>query len=156
METKIGEVKGYTIFYDSTVKEFRLRDALGEEVGSGKTQDAVEEQAKKLSKQAYKFPIPAVLATYRSAERGKVTSVNLDNRSMRFVYEEKTYYQSHTKIHLGSGDKVFELTHPNEQLLTEIQSRRANIETIDKEIEELVKRFEKPIGLKYFNLKPPF
>ncbi|GAI42131.1 unnamed protein product [marine sediment metagenome] len=38
METKIGEVKGYTITYDTRVKLFHLKNAEGEEVGSGKTQ----------------------------------------------------------------------------------------------------------------------
>ena len=47
---EIGKIEGYTIIYEPLDKAFYLYDARQEVVGQGKTQDEVEEQAKKLSK----------------------------------------------------------------------------------------------------------
>lgn len=153
METKIGEVKGFTITYDTKDKLFHLKNAEGEEVGSGQTQDDVEKQADKLVKQSFTFPMPALLkggAYFLGL--GKVTSVNLGDRSCRFVYQEKGEYQSQTKVHLGHTH-VYELTEHNNDLYQKVRAIREQIDRLQSEITELIDHLEKPINLAYFGLK---
>lgn len=156
METKIGEVKGYTITYDSRDKLFHLKDAEDEEVGSGKTQDEVEAQADKLIKQGFAFPIPAVQkgGAY-FLHLGKVTSVNLENKSCRFVYQEKGEYRSHTKVHLGHTD-AYELTEHNKGIFQKVMALREQIDRLQSETAGLIDHLEKPINLAYFGLKGEF
>jgi len=155
METNIGEVKGYTITYDSRDKLFRLKNAEGEEVGSGKTQDEVEQQADKLSKQGFTFPIPALLAGSWHIDKGKVTSVNLGDRSATFIYHDKADYRSRAKIHLRTSH-AHELTPKNEQIYQEVVQREEQVLKLHKEIEQFTKELENPINLSYFGLKEGF
>ena len=156
METKIGEVKGYTITYDDRDKLFHLKNAEGEEVGSGKTQDAVEQQADKLAKQSFTFPLPALLrgGPY-SLHLGKVTSVNLEDRACRFVYQEKGEYHSHTKVHLRHTN-AYELTEHNNGIYQKVMAMREQIDRLQSEIAVSLDHLEKPINLAYFGLKDSF
>ncbi|MBU1082469.1 MAG: hypothetical protein KKB59_18430 [Spirochaetes bacterium] len=154
METKIGEVKGYTIVYDSRDRLFCLRDKDGADVGSGATQEEVEKKADVLAKQSFKFPIPALESTGRYLQKGKITSFNIDNKSAQFVYEDRTY-GSHTKIHLRH-DKVHELTPQNEEISKEVTARRNKIAEIETEVGALISKLEKPINLSYFGLKDTY
>jgi len=153
METKIGEVKGYTITYDARDKLFYLKNPEGDEVGSGKTQDDVEQQADKLAKQDFTFPVPALLrgGTY-FLHLGKVTNVNLKNKSCRFVYQEKGLYLSHTKVHLSSAN-AYELTEHNNDIYQKVTALREQIDQLQGEIKGLMNQLEKPINLDFFGLK---
>ena len=88
METKIAEVEGYTIVYEPRDKLFYLKDASGEVVGQGKTQDEVEEQAKKLAKHGFK-PVAALRRGNLELAPGRVTSINLADQSVRFSFDKK-------------------------------------------------------------------
>lgn len=149
-ETKIGEAKGYTIVYDSHDRLFYLRDKDDIDVGSGKTQEEVEKKADALAKQGFNFPILALEKTNLYLRKGKVTSLNIDDRSAYFVYDDKNV-GSHTKIHLHY-DKVYELTPENEVVFNQVMAGRNTIVRVEKEIEALLGKLEKPINLSYFGL----
>jgi len=57
MLTKVGEIKGYDIFYDSDRKRFYLRDDAGNDLTSADSQEELEIQAAKISKASHKMPI---------------------------------------------------------------------------------------------------
>ena len=152
METRIGEVKGYSIYYDTRDKLFRLKDGEGNEVGKGKTQDEVEKQADKLAKMAFTFPILALIEEGLSLKPGKVTSVNIEGRSCMFIYTEKEGYYSKTKVHLRYS-RVHERTPNNEATYLEIKAKRDEIKQAEEEITALIAKLEKPIDLDYFSLK---
>jgi len=151
METKIGEVRGFVIVYDTKDKLFHLRNADNEEVGSGKTQEEVEKQADTLAKQAYRFPISALIISGNRLELGKVTSINIEDKSVRFVYAEKGFYHSHTKVHLGHSN-LQELTEHNEEITNQVKARWDKIAEIEDEVKALIDKLDKPINLAYFNL----
>lgn len=151
METKIGEVKGYAIVYDTHDKLFHLRNSDNEEVGSGKTQEDVEKLADKMAKQSYQFPIPALRAGGNRLDQGKVSSLNIEDKSVRFVYGEKDSYRSHVKEHLRYSH-LHELTKHNEEIFGQVKARQNKLQEIEGEIKTLIDKLDKPINLAYFNL----
>jgi len=151
METKICELKGYTIVYNTRDKLFHLRNAENEEVGSGKTQEEVEKQADKLAKQVYHFPIQALIHAGNRLEQGKVTSLNIEDESIRFVYANKRFYHNHTKNHLRFS-KVYELTEHNKEILRQVNDKEAKVRDLEAEISALIEHLDKRIDLAYFNL----
>lgn len=159
METIIGEVKGYTMFYDNRNHLFTLRDSEGEEVGSGKTQEEVEEQADKLSKEGYKFPIEALQHSMLYLYAGRVTSINPSDKSVRFVRAkvegDRFYGGGHTKEKLRYSH-LYEATEANQKIAGEVANRRAQISQLEGEIENLLCQLEKPINLEYFGLKDSY
>lgn len=155
METEVGTIKGYTILYDSARKTFILQNEAGDEVGRGPTQEAVEAEADKLAKAGFELPIKALLVSGLDADIGRVTSVNIGDRSCTFVFDDKTGYRSRAKIHLAFPT-AYELTAANTKVWAKIQAKAAIIEAIEKEIREWLKTFEKPINYSYFGLKPPY
>jgi hypothetical protein len=148
---KIGTARGYTILYDEKRKLFVLQDAEENEVASGATQQDVELKAEKLSKQAFKFPIPALKVSHLSLEKGRVTSVNADDRSAYFARDDKTY-GSHTKLRFAY-DHAYELTEANRRLYEQVEEYRSQIKQIEEKIRNLIGQLEKPINLEYFGLK---
>ena len=158
METKIAEVEGYTIVYEPRDKAFYLKDAGGEVVGQGKTQDEVEEQAKKLAKHAFK-PVAAVLTGNLKLELGRVTSINLGDQTIRFAFDEKKQSawggggRGAIKTSLRHGSKAYELTDQNKSLAEDVEDRRQQIAMLEDQIKALIAQLEKPINLEYFNLK---
>ncbi len=147
---KVGIAKGYTILYDEKRKLFILEDADGNEVASGATQQDVELKAEKLSKQAFKFPIPALKVSHLSLEKGRVTSVNTDEKSAYFAYDDKRY-GSHQKLRLRY-DHAYELTVANYRIYEQVEQYRGQIKEIEGKIESLIDQLEKPINLAYFGL----
>jgi len=148
---KIATTKGYTVLYDEKLKRFILEDTEGDEVGSGATQEDVELKAEKLSKQAFKFPIPALKVSHLALEQGRVTSVNQDDRSAYFAFDDKTK-GSHVKLHLAY-DHAYELTEVNSRIYAEVEESRSQIKAIEAKIKSLIAQLEKPIDLSYFGLK---
>ena len=151
MLIKIGTTRGYKILYDDKQKLFILEDADGNEVASGARQDEVEAKAEKLSKQAFKFPIPALKVNGLVLNKGRVTSVNTDDKSAYFSYDDKTY-GSHQKLRLRY-DHAYELTEANSGIHEQIEQYRNQIKEIEKKISSLIDQLEKPIDLAYFGLK---
>jgi len=147
---KIGTTRGFTIVYDETHKLFALQDAQGDEVALGTTQKDVELKAEKLSKQAFKFPIPALKVDNLYLQQGRVTSVNMDDKSAYFVYDDK--HKSKRKLHLRY-DHAYELTEANSRIYTEVAKSREQIKEIEDKIRSLISQLEKPMGLSYFGLK---
>jgi len=151
---KIGTAKGYTILYDEKGKLFSLEDADGNEVASGGTQDEVEAKADKLSKQAFKFPIPALKVSGLALSKGRVTSFNADDRAAYFAYDDKRY-GSHTKLRLNY-DHAYELTEANAKIAGEVEECHRQITEREEIIQSLISQLEKPIDRSYFGLKDPF
>ena len=151
---KIGTARGYTILYDEKQKLFTLEDADGNEVASGGTQDEVEAKAEKLSKQAFKFPIPALKVSGLALSKGRVTSFNADDRAAYFAYDDKRY-GSHTKLRLNY-DHAYELTEANAQIAGQVEECHRQITEIEEKAKSLISQLEKPIDRSYFGLKEPF
>lgn len=151
MGTKVGKAKGYDIIYDSKDKLFHLCDSAGEEVGSGTTQQEVENQADKLAKQAYRFPIAAFLVSGNGVKEGKVTSLNIENKSVRFSDADKSSYYGRVKLHLNYKG-LYEMSEDNREILDQVRAKRGAIQEIENEIQLLIAHLEKPIDLAYFNL----
>jgi len=147
---KIGDVKGYTIFYGANDKLFRLCDAEGNEVGSAPTQQALEDKADNLCKQAFPVPISALQASFGFLHRGRVTSVNIDTEECWFVYEAKPGRR--TKMLLRSGE-LYELTVANEVVAQQVEEHFNRIEALRTEIRNLIMLLEKPINPQYFGIK---
>lgn len=158
MATIITEVKGYTITYDSNSRLFYLVNSDGEDAGFGKTQDEVEAQADKLSKAEFTFPIQAFLVQNLRLASGRITSINLSDRSVRFVPDqEANAYQlrGHTKQRL-QYTHLYEATEANKDISHLITAARNQISQLEQQIKELWEQLEKPISLDYFNLKPSY
>lgn len=147
---KIGTTKGYTVLYDERRKLFVLQDAEGNELTSGATQDEVEAKAGKLSQLAFKLPILALKVSGFNLEKGRVTSVNPDERSAYFVYDNKKY-GSHAKLHLPSD--AYELTEANSQIYEQMQQCHSQIVLFQERIQSLIGQLEKRMDLDYFGLK---
>jgi len=156
METKIAEVEGYTIVYEPRDKAFYLKDANGDVVGQGKTQDEVEEQAKKLAKRGFE-PIAALRGGHLELEPGRVTSINLAEQSVRFSFDEKkhTTYGSRGAIKVGLrySPALYELTHQNQSIKEQTDGLREQMNSLEEQIKGLFKQLEKPINAKYFGLQ---
>ena len=148
---KVGTARGYTILYDEKRKLFILEDADGNEVASGERQDEVEVKAEKLSKRAFKFPIPALKISHLHLEKGRVTSLNTADRSAYFSLDDKTD-GSHTKLRL-KYDQSCELTEANSRIHEQVEQYRSQIKEVEGKIESLIGKLEKPINLAYFGLK---
>ena len=148
---KIGTARGYTILYNEKGKLFSLEDADGNEVASGGTQDEVEAKAEKLSKQAFKFPIPALKVSGLVLSKGRVTSFNADDRAAYFAYDDKRY-GSHEKLHLHY-DHAYELTEANSRIHEQVEQYGSQIKEIEEKIRSLISQLEKPIDRAYFGLK---
>ena len=155
METKITEVEGYTIVYEPRDKAFYLKDTEGETVGQGKTQDEVEEQAKKLAKSAFK-PVVALKVTGLRLATGRVTSLNLGGESVRFSYDDKRQTgwggRGATKEQLRYAG-LYVLTDLNKSLVEDVEDRQQQIAMLEDQIRALIAQLEKPINLAYFNLE---
>lgn len=148
---KIGTAKGYTILYDEKQKLFILEDADNNGVASGATQGEVEAKAEKLSKQAFKFPIPALKTNRLVLYKGRVTSINMDDKSVYFVFDDKGY-GSHQKLRL-TYDHAYELTEANSRIHEQVEQYHSQIKEIEGKLDSLIKQLEKPINLSYFGLK---
>jgi hypothetical protein len=147
----IGTAKGYPILYDEKRKLFILEDAEGNEVASGATQDEVEAKAGKLSKLAFKFPIPAFKVNGLVLNKGRVTSLDVDGKSVYFSYDDKKY-GSHEKLRLRY-DHACELTEANSRIHEQVKQYHNQIKEIEEKISSLINQLEKPIDLSYFGLK---
>lgn len=156
MHTKVAEFRGYTIFYDTRDRLFHLCDAEGEDEGTGKTQMEVEELARRVSKLRHKFPIDAFKVANLYVYSGRVTSLNPDDPSVRFVYTEDAGYSrigTHTKEHIRYGSaRIYEATEANKKVVMRIGELRSKTKALEAEIAELIKTLETPIDSKYFNL----
>jgi len=149
METEVGKFRSYTILYGNRDRLFHLRDTDGQDVGSGKTQEEVEEQAKKLIKLAYKFPIEALSVSGLSVFKGKVTSLNPSDYSVRFVYAKERLV---TKERLRGGSNIYEATEANKEIADQIDIARGHIKETEGRIKSLIGRLERPMNMEYFKL----
>ena len=147
---KITEVQGYTIDYEPGHKKFYLKDSEGEIVGQGKTQQEVEDQAKKLAKRGFK-PIAALKRSNLVLDMGRVTSLNLADHSVRFSFDDRKGSGA-IKARLSYGTEIYELTDYNRLIKEQIDGLFAETQRIEKRIRDLMEQLEKPINLKYFDL----
>lgn len=147
MDVIIATLEGYTIGYDPRGKEFYLKDSEGEVVGQGKTQEDVEEQAKKLSKSGFK-PIAAFRKGLLELNGGRVTSLNMADNSVRFSADGK----SSVKVSLRYDRGLFELTAHNELIKHKVDALLVESHKTEEQIKELLNQLDKPISLEYFGL----
>jgi len=149
---KISERKGYTIWYEAYTRAFILCDSEGNDVEKGKTQDAMEAEADRLAKHLSKVSIQAIKVSNSYSSMGKVTSYDLGDNSMWFVFAEKTTRGSREKVGLDSGyPHIYEATPHNLELVKKTDNLRSKIEELQGEIESTNKQFEKRIDASYFN-----
>lgn len=156
-EVKVSEREGLTITYDSVYKEFRLRNCDSEEVGSGKTQEDVERQADKLSKQKFQFPILALAVNGLRVEDGKVTSLNIDGKTVWFVGPSAGRYSGDRGVRSNHNLRychIHEKTECNAVLLKKIVAQRIKVEEIEQDIKKQIDLMDKRMDLKYFGLEP--
>lgn len=156
METKIGTVKSYEMLYDPRTRKFVARTADGDEVASALTQEKLEEQIDKLSKQKFTFPIKALrYRGVRFIDEGRVTSLNIPESSVWFCTDEKKGgYSDRGKVHLRyDSGSLFEMTELNDRVLAEIRELMVSVSKLEEQIETKAKTLEKPINLKYFGLE---
>lgn len=152
METRLGEVKGYKLVYDTYAKIFRLKDSDGETVGEGLTQDEVERQAEVLRRSAYAFPISALIVGRGGRlEFGRVTSLNIGDWSVRFAWDDKSQ-GSHRKVDLRYGHSLYEATEANKAIGKQLDAKADEVKRLDAEMALLIKQLEKPIGSERFGL----
>jgi hypothetical protein len=149
-KVKITEVQGLQIWYDGRGKIFTLENAQGDVLGSGKTQDEVEEQAKVYAKAAYHFPINAFESYGMNVKPVKLTSVNIKGKALWLVREngERTKHS----FSYG-GDSIFEITPHNQEIVTKVHALRDKIDLLEQEAREAIKDLEKPINKEYFGLQ---
>lgn len=154
METKIGRVKNYDMFYDPRQRLFILRNDVGEEVASGGTQVELEKRADDLAKQSFTFPIKAIqYSGPRHFSEGRVTSLNISEQAVWFCDDaEKGGYVYRGKKHLSYSHELFELTEHNAEIMRQIRDHQATFTALEEKIGALAKGLEKPIDLKYFGL----
>lgn len=155
METEVGKFRSYTILYNSRDRLFHLRDADGQDVGSGKTQEEAEEQAKKLIKLAFKFPVEALKVINLYVSRGKVTSLNPADPSIRFVFakDQAAPYGTVMKVYLKWSQGIYEATEANKEIADQIDIARGHIKEMEGRIKNLIERLERPMDMEYFKLK---
>ena len=147
MTITIATLEGYTIDYDPRGKKFYLIDSDGEVVGQGKTQEDVEEQAKKLSKSGFK-PIAAFRKSILQLQSGRVTSLNMADHSVRFSADGK----SSTKVSLRYDRGLFELTAYNQLIKNQVDALVVESHKVEEQIKELLNQLDKPMDLEYFGL----
>lgn len=157
METEITEVEGYRIVYEPRDKMFYLKDADNETVGQGKTQDEVEEQAKKLAKHGFK-PVAALKHGNLELDTGRVTSINIASQSLRFSFDEKKrsrwgVERGAIKCTLRFGSGLYELTDHNQSIKEQVDGLSAEIDKLQEQAKGLIKQLDKPINLEYFGLQ---
>lgn len=148
---EIGTTKGFTIFYDRGQKLFILKDTQGIEVATAASQAELEAEAVKLSKLAFKSPIPALKVDRLTLRKGRVTSFNPDDKAAFFSFDDKRHF-SHTKLKL-QWDHAFELTEANSRIYERVEEWHRQIEGIEEKIKELISNLEKPLNLSYFDIK---
>lgn len=147
---KIGSKEGFTTYYDPAGKKFYLTDPEGNEVAAEDTQEKVEGAISQLIKDRFKLPIIAVRSSGNKYCKGRITSVNLDNNTAWFAYDDKQR-RSAEKIYLGHAD-TWELTPANLVLVTQINELQDKQTELDKQIRQLEKQFEKPIDRQHFRV----
>jgi|GEM_PF-3861627 len=149
----IGTIKGYKIKYDTGRKLFLLFDADGNEVASGFVQEEVEDKAKKLAKKSF-VPFEAMKPVYESQVRyGRVTSVNMDEQSVMFVYTDTPHRHAHEKIRFQHSELYLRTDH-NEQIMAQIAAVQATINEQRAQIKDLQGELENRIGLEFFGVEP--
>lgn len=152
MQHKIKEIEDYQLVYDDRSKDFKLLDAEGDEQASGKNQDEVEKKVEELKKSNFKFPIRVYHDTGFTIELGRLTSLNVTDRSIRYVPDD-TRGQSKFKKHLNHT-RLFEITDANRSLAQDIQAKKKHVDEVQDEIKALREKMEKPINPEYFGIEP--
>jgi len=122
-------------------------------VASAFTQEEIEDKAKKLAKNVFE-PFEVLKLEYEARVRyGKVTSVNIDERSVMFVYTDLPHGRAKEKVRFQSSDLYLRTDH-NEQIMAQIAAFQATIDEQRARIKGLKGELEKPIGLEFFGVEP--
>ncbi len=153
MQHKIKEVQGYQVVYDDSDKNFKLLNAEGDMVAFSAAQESVERKVEELKKLGFNFPIRAIY----NHTLGRVTSLNVSDRSVRFVPDEpddkKWGYRSKYKVDL-SHSGLFEETEENKVICQNIQAQEDNVRMIRENIKSLEGELKDPFNHEYFHVDP--
>lgn len=165
MQVDVKVYKGFKIIFVDTLKEFRAIDEDGHMEAKADTVEELEKKIGKLGRAKF-TPIRVIHVTsYGTAEMGKITSVNEEDRSCRFVCDppppdsekRKGLWgyspHSHSKVNLryDSGN-YFEYSVKNVAIADQIMECKQKSDALGKKIEKLSETLEKPISLEYFGL----
>ncbi len=154
MGTEIAVYKGYRIVYERREKLFHLIAVDNESVASAKSQEELEGMADKMVKLSFPFPIQAFHASGWRLSPGKVTSLNPDDRSMRFSFDDKRW-RSTTKVHFtyALSTSVYEATEANRAIAARLDGKEAQVTALEEEMTQLISQLEKPMNKEYFKLE---
>jgi len=154
-ETKIGEIRGYSMYYDPGTRRFYLKDSDGNQVAEAATQDQLEDKAKRLSKKKYKLPMPVLKRAYQGSriERGQITSVNIDGYGSVMTTIEGQRRKEQLDRMDGRYHYLFAVTPHNETVVSKVNELGEKRDAIEKEIKEATEQLEKPITREYFGLE---
>jgi len=150
----ISSIKGFKIKYATVARQFVVMDAEGNEVASADTQIEAEDKATKLAKKSFE-PLVAFKLHYDGADYGRVTSINADDKTAYFSYDDKRR-QTTVKFRLRGQDDVYLRTDQNDQVLALIAECRTAIAEQQARVTELKGQLEKPIDVKFFGLQNPW
>jgi len=155
-ETKIGEIRGYSMYYDPGTRRFNLHDSDGNQVADAATQDQLEEKAKRLSKKKHKLPMPVLKRAYQGSqiERGQITSLNIDDGygSVMATIEGRRGKERLDRAD-GRYHYLFAVTPHNEAVVSKVNALAEKRDAIGEEIKEATAQLEKPITREYFGLE---
>jgi hypothetical protein len=133
---KIGEYKGYEIFYDTPRKRFTAN--VQNDTLEAASQTELENQIDRALKNAGVFPIHVIFCDGGRVIYGRITSYNPTDRRAWFVDEK------------GEREKPWALDHyyldtaTNRSVCEQVSTKLADIGRIRNEIGELEKQLEKP------------
>ena len=148
MKIEVGKRDGYTISYDPQKKEFILTDLQREDVATSESQEQLEKQIPDLIKQALKLPVAGLIERYGRWQTGRITSVNIGDRSAWFSFDNKSR-QHAEKVNLNHSE-IYAITPKNQTVIEKIQEHAQHIKDLTNQIVLLEKELESPIDLQFF------
>jgi len=153
MSTKIGNTKGFDIFYDSILQRFELWDPLGNVVTTADTQKEAEKKAAVLAKTAGSFPIKAFLLYAGLLHPGRITSFDAEDEKVWFVWDKATY--GHRERRSITYDHLYLMTDHNTEVANKLAARATQVEDlrteIAKETKLLTPTLTDPVDMNYFS-----
>jgi len=148
MKIEVGKREGYTTFYDPPKKVFILTNPQGIDVAVSPSQEQVEKQIPDLVKQALKLPVAGFMQQYGKWQTGRITSVNIGDRTAWFSFDDKTRRHAE-KVYLDRSG-IHAITPKNQTVIEKIQEHERHIVDLNNQIALLKADLEMPINREYF------
>lgn len=151
---EVGTYKTSKIFYDPQEKQFTLQDVAGNILATAASQDELEKKAEKVTKQKLNLPMPVLYSRYHSLVSGRITSVDLSNRTCYFVPDNKILGYSKEKLYLNFNH-IYPCTCHNLDIQKQIQAIADQENNLQKMREEAMARLESILDPNSFIIHDP-